>query len=191
MSRRNNHLKTSFFLVIMFLSLIVSVAASAETFINKNNENEFIELKEGNQFILRERGVTAQGEYQIEGNELLLHFTFGNKSYSASAAYDGSTIKDNEGKVWVKKSVLPPILIAILASVITIVLFVLSKKVSNRFLLSLAQLISVAAGILMIGLLSEDPGQARITGTYYFYILLAVALISKIFFKSKKASESS
>jgi hypothetical protein len=74
-------------------------------------------------------------------------------------------------------------IVAIIASLITVVLFYASGRIPNKYAKTSAQLLSVVLGVLVAGGLSSDNSVANAAGQYYFYIMIAIAIIAKIFGK--------
>ena len=79
-----------------------------------------------------------------------------------------------------------PIIVSIIASAITITLYYASGRIENKFGRGAAQLSSVILGVVISGGLSSDNMVASDAGTYFFFIVVAVAVIAKIF--GKKAN---
>jgi len=76
-----------------------------------------------------------------------------------------------------------PIIIALLGSVATIVVYMIAGNISNKWLKGSVQVFSIILGILVAGAISSDPGVSAIAGKYFFYIMVVVAIGSKLFGK--------
>ena len=184
------HLKLIIILTLLLSTLNIAHANVGKYF-NSVNESEFIELQENHNFVIYESGMKIKGKYNINNSNLILNFKFNKKDYSVKALFENNIIKDKEGKVWVKINKTPPILISVLAAIMTIILISLSNKISNKYLKPLSQLGSVFIGVLFIVSFAESAIQARSEiGKYYFYILIVAAIISKVISMKRAKNEA-
>lgn len=69
-------------------------------YVNRKNQNEYLELKPDRTFFAQE-GLGYAGKYEVEGNTLTLTLNSG-LAARAQIQRDG-TIVDNDDKTWVKK----------------------------------------------------------------------------------------
>lgn len=81
-----------------------------------------------------------------------------------------------------------PIIIALTGSIFAIVTYYLASKVSNKWLKNLLQLASVIFAIFLIAAMSASGAVSAKSGEYFFYIMVAVAIGSKLFGKKKERS---
>lgn len=94
--------------LILLLGTFNTAYANVGKYFNKANGSEFIELQQDNNFILYELGVMTKGKYNIKNSNLILTIIYNNKNISITAILDNDTIKDKQGKIWVKSDRAPP-----------------------------------------------------------------------------------
>lgn len=78
-----------------------------------------------------------------------------------------------------------PIALAIIGTIITLLLYNQCHKISNNILRGIAQLGSVFVAIAIVGSMAPDSKVAMLTGQYFGASIIIVAIISKIFGKSR------
>lgn len=78
----------------------VSVAGM---YVNENNPSEHIELHPDSVFEAKEYGYGISGEWEVEEDMLILHYTFMGMSMPTRADIKGSKIIDEDSEVWVKE----------------------------------------------------------------------------------------
>ena len=78
-----------------------------------------------------------------------------------------------------------PIVIALISAVITIALYYACGRIGNKYAKGAAQLATVIAGVVISGALSADTSVAAMSGQYFFYIVVAFAILAKIFGRKK------
>lgn len=83
-----------------------------------------------------------------------------------------------------------PIVIAVIASVVTIALYYACGFIGNKYAKGGAQLATVVFGLFLAGAISPDNTVAAMSGQYFFYIVVASAILVKIIGKKKKTEES-
>ena len=81
-----------------------------------------------------------------------------------------------------------PIVVALIAALITVILYISAKRIPNRFARGAAQLASVIVGILVAGGLAADNIIANQAGEYYAYTMFGVAVVAALFGKKKKGA---
>ena len=182
-------------LLLVSMMMLFGMVACSEAFtgkyINTKDSSEFIDIHANGTFALHESGMKAEGTYRLEKSKVLFDFKMYGKSFTAKAELVDGRIRDEQGKVWAKSNVLPPILISAMAALLAIGLYLATKKISNKTLQGAAQIGAVFAGIIVIIPFAEDAGQARnVLGSYYFYILFGVAVISMVASKLISAIKS-
>jgi hypothetical protein len=74
-----------------------------------------------------------------------------------------------------------PIVVALIAAIITIMLFYACGKIGNKYARGAAQIVTVILGVVISGALSADTSVAAMSGQYFFYIVVAYAILAKIF----------
>jgi hypothetical protein len=70
------------------------------TYVNEDDSSEYLELKEGGDFFVKEEGIGFSGEWEIEDSTITFHM--GETGLAARATLDNGRILDEDGKVWVK-----------------------------------------------------------------------------------------
>ncbi|MBT8348657.1 MAG: hypothetical protein HKP62_04330 [Sulfurovum sp.] len=83
-----------------------------------------------------------------------------------------------------------PIIIAVIASIATVVVFILAGKISNKWAKGAVQIFSVLFGIFLAGAISSDTAISTKSGEYFFYIMITVAILGKILGKKKSAANA-
>jgi hypothetical protein len=78
-----------------------------------------------------------------------------------------------------------PIVIALIAAAITIALYCACGRIGNKYAKGAAQLITVISGVVISGGLSADNSVAAMSGQYFFYIVVAFAILAKFFGRKK------
>jgi hypothetical protein len=81
-----------------------------------------------------------------------------------------------------------PMIIAAVATTITIVAYNLAGRIGNRLLRGLAQLASVFGAMAVAALMAPSPEAGSTVGQYYLVGILAVVIAGKLFGKSRKDS---
>ena len=82
------------------------------------------------------------------------------------------------------------IMIAFFATIITILVYSLAGKANNKYLRGTIQIASVIVGIFVTGAVSSDSAVAAKSGEYFFYMMIAVAIGSKIFGKNNSRANA-
>lgn len=82
-----------------------------------------------------------------------------------------------------------PAIIAAIASAITVILYRASGRISNKYAKGTAQLVSVILGLIVSASLSADPEVASVAGQYFFYMMIAIAILAKLFGKKLAVTE--
>ena len=77
------------------------------------------------------------------------------------------------------------IIVASIASAITITLYYACNRISNKYAKGIAQLATVFLGIFISGALSSDTASAALAGQYFFFIVVVFTVIAKIFGKKR------
>ena len=79
-----------------------------------------------------------------------------------------------------------PILIAFIASAISIALYYVCGRIGNKYARGAAQLAAVVAGLIASGALSANNSVAATSGQYFFFIIVGFAVLAKIFGKKNE-----
>jgi len=79
-------------------------ASISGTYMNRDNPDEYLELRADGTFYLKEIEAGFVGEWDIKGDVLTLSFPLG---LAARGRVEGDTVVDEEGKTWVKKEEKP------------------------------------------------------------------------------------
>ena len=78
-----------------------------DRYTNRNNSEEYVVLYQDGTFLLMEDGGESTGEWEIVENKITFTFTdvdipgIGNPT--SSATINGDTLRDQQGKVWVRQ----------------------------------------------------------------------------------------
>jgi len=72
------------------------------TYVNQDNSEEYLDLKEDGTFYLKELGIGFTGEWDIEGD--VLRFYFSELGLATEGRLEGDKIMDSDGKTWVRRS---------------------------------------------------------------------------------------
>ncbi len=81
-----------------------------------------------------------------------------------------------------------PLIIAVVATIVTVVAYTLAGRIPNRLLRGAAQLGSVLVGIALAGLMSADPGTAADAGQYYLAGIVICVIAGKLLGGSRNKS---
>lgn len=81
-----------------------------------------------------------------------------------------------------------PVIIAVVATVVTVGAYALSSRIPSRLLRGAAQLGSVLVGIALAGLVSADPGTAADAGQYYLAGIVICVIAGKLLGGSRNKS---
>jgi len=76
------------------------------TYINRDNPDEYLELKRDGTFYLKEAGIGFTGKWEIVGDVLRLYLS--GLGLAVEGRLEGNRIIDDDGKVWVKQSAQVP-----------------------------------------------------------------------------------
>lgn len=78
-----------------------------------------------------------------------------------------------------------PVIIAAIGAVLSTIAYFLSGRIKNEYWRGSAQIGSIVFGLLIASSLSGDTKVAAASGQYYFFIMIAVAALAKIFGKKQ------
>ena len=78
-----------------------------------------------------------------------------------------------------------PIILALLACITTIIIYVNAGKISNKWLKGSLQIASIFIGFFVAGAIASDATDFAKVGEYFFYIMIAIAIVNKLFGKKK------
>ena len=81
-----------------------------------------------------------------------------------------------------------PIIVALIAALTTVALYYGCGKIGNKYAKGAAQIASVILGVVIAGALSADNLVSAKSGEYFFYIVVAFAILAKIFGRKKATS---
>jgi hypothetical protein len=73
-----------------------------------------------------------------------------------------------------------PAIIAVVATIVTVVAYSLAGRIANRLLRGAAQLGSVLAGVGLAGLMASDPATAAEAGEYYLVGIVICVIAGKL-----------
>ena len=90
--------------VVLLVSLgatigCVSNSGIAGTYVNQDDDSEYLELKADGTYDLREGGADFTGEWEVEGDEIEITWM----GFVATGTIEDNKITDQDGKVWVKE----------------------------------------------------------------------------------------
>jgi len=96
-----------FLLVLCGIFLIGSaccetaVCSVCGTYVNQENQSDFLELKPDGTFYQEEAGISLYGTWEIEGNTITLRLE--GLPFAVKVTIQGNTIIDPDGIPWVKQ----------------------------------------------------------------------------------------
>jgi len=90
---------------IVIYSLVGGEAGPYGKYVNRDNSDEYLELRQDGTFYLKEMGVGFTGEWEMKEDVLRLYLS--ELGLAVEGRLEGGKIVDDDGKVWVRTSALP------------------------------------------------------------------------------------
>jgi hypothetical protein len=91
----------------LLLVLACSGSKIAGKYVSEENPNDYLELRRDGSLFLQEKGVTLEGKYRVDGDEITLSMSFLGFSVPTKGRVVGNVIIDKDGEKWVKGAVTP------------------------------------------------------------------------------------
>jgi lysozyme len=88
------------------LALLVGCSATrvAGKYVSQANPEDYLELRTDGTFYLQEEGITLDGKYRVDGDDITLSVSILGISTASKGRLEGDVIIDQDGERWVKKS---------------------------------------------------------------------------------------
>lgn len=94
-------------LSVALLLAVLGCSGNAGKYVSEENPNDYLELRRDGSFFLQEEGVTLEGKYRVDGDEITLSMSFLGLSVPTKGRIVGNVIIDKDGEKWVKGALTP------------------------------------------------------------------------------------